>query len=117
MRTAIASGGLKNTVATLQADDTAAEVLKVAEAGSASAITASSQMKSGAGSVVGFIVSSQGAADTTIKIWDSLSATGTVLLDTMAIGVAVYVPFPAKFTTGCYVTLAGTTPAVTVVYN
>lgn len=101
----------------ISGEDQTANILRVAEAGSAVSLSASAQVKSGAGSVVGFIVSSQGAADTTIKIWDSLSATGTVILDTMSVGVATYIPMPAKFTTGCYVTLAGTTPVVTVVYN
>ena len=79
-------------------------------------ITADTLIKTGAGIAVGLVVNSHTSG--TIKIWDALSATGTVLFDTitLAAGPQYFNLFGAKFTTGMYVDIGGTI-SLTVIYN
>ena len=79
-------------------------------------ITADTLIKTGAGVAVGVVVNSHTSG--TLKIWDALTATGTVLFNTMTFAAGErYVPlFGAKFTTGMYADIGGTVD-LTVVYN
>lgn len=80
-------------------------------------ITGSQVLVSGNGVVSGFIVNSHTSG--TIKLWDSLTATGRVIVDTitLAAGPQVYTfPRPLNFVTGLFVTIGGTAD-ITVVFN
>lgn len=69
-------------------------------------LAASGQVKATDGELVGILVGTSTAL--TLKIWDSLSATGTVILETTgSLAVGAYLPIPASFGTGCYVTIGG----------
>lgn len=81
----------------------------------------SALIKSGDGAVQGIIINSHSSGQ--IKIWDSLTASGTVLANTMVLSnVAVTgersIPFfGAKFLTGLYVQVVSGTVDYTVVYS
>ena len=80
-------------------------------------ITGSQQLVSGGGVVSGFIVNSH--TNGTIKLWDSLTATGEVIVDTitLAAGPQVFTfPQPLNFQTGLFATIGGTVD-ITVVFN
>lgn len=72
-------------------------------------LTASSLVKTGAGTVYGFIVNSNTSG--TLKLWDNTSAASTVIVNTYTFpaGSSV-VEFPAgvSFYTGLYATIGGT---------
>lgn len=80
-------------------------------------ITASALLKTGAGTVSGFIVNSNTSG--TLKLWDNTSAATTVITNTYTFpaGSSV-VKFPDEitFTTGLYATIGGTAD-VTIVYK
>lgn len=69
-------------------------------------LTASAQLKAGYGEIVGFYVNSTTAG--TIKIWDSLTATGTVINNTITPAVGYHNLGGVAFNTGCYITIGGT---------
>jgi hypothetical protein len=73
-----------------------------------SSIAASALVVSGPGVLTGIFVSGASATPT-IKIWDGLTATGTVLLDTFT-PTPLQSPYfpPIGFGTGCYITIGGT---------
>jgi hypothetical protein len=79
-------------------------------------LTASALVKTGYGTVKGIVVGSHTSG--TIKLWDNTSAATTVLVNTMTLAVGErWIPlFDANFTTGLYVTIAGTAD-ITVVYS
>ena len=80
------------------------------------ALTASGLVKTGPGIINQIIVGSGTAV--TIKVWDNTSAAGTVILETTAAITPVFVlNIQAAFSVGCFVTLAGTAPTVTVCYQ
>ncbi len=82
-----------------------------------SPITASTLVYTGKGCVEGIIVSSHTSG--TLKLWDSLTGAGTVLVDTFTYpsGSTTIPLFGAKFLTGLYADMNGTTQKITVVYN
>ena len=68
---------------------------------------ASTQVFAGKGIIKGILVSSTTSG--TLKIWDSLSATGTVLINTITPAAGTFIPLPnVQCNTGCYVTAANT---------
>lgn len=78
---------------------------------------ASAQIKAGSGTVYGVIVNSHTAG--TMKLWDALTATGTVIVNTFtfAAGSGVYTfPQAINFNTGLFFTLGGTAD-VTFLFN
>ncbi len=79
-------------------------------------LAASGLVKTGNGSVKGIIVGSHSSG--TIKLWDAVTATTPVLVNTMALAVGErWIPlFGAEFNTGLFVTIGGTAD-ITVVYN
>lgn len=84
-------------------------------------ITASGQVKVGNGQVSGFIVNSHTSG--TLKLWDSLSASGVVIIDTYTFPAgSSIVDFPwikenqIEFQTGLYATIGGTAN-ITIVYK
>ena len=81
-------------------------------------LSASGVVKPAGGLLWGFEIGTANAG--TIKIWDSLTATGRVVLDTTT---AISAPFNGRFScpvecpTGIYLTIAGTSATVTVFYE
>lgn len=69
-------------------------------------LTASGQIKAGFGRLVGMYVNSTSGG--TVKLWNSLSATGDVMNNTITPAVGYHKLGNAAFTTGCYATLGGT---------
>lgn len=80
-------------------------------------VTGNVLIKTGPGNLTGVIVSSHTSG--TIKFWDSLTAANTVLVDTYtyATGSQTITFFGAKFTTGLFADVGGTTQKITVIYN
>lgn len=71
--------------------------------------TASGLIKTGFGQVFGVIVNSH--TNGTMKLWDALTATGSVVVNTYTFpsGSGIYTfPEPINFQTGLYFTLGGT---------
>lgn len=78
------------------------------------ALTASGLVKTGAGVIGGFLVTA--SSSLTLKAWDNTSAATTVIFDTTGtVSANTYIPCPAAFSTGLYVTVGGT-GSVTVLY-
>lgn len=72
-------------------------------------VTATGQVKTGSGYVIGVTVSSHTAG--TLKLWDNTSAAGTVLVDTYTFTAGssvVTFPAPYAFATGLFATVGGT---------
>lgn len=80
---------------------------KVSEAASYINLSASGQVKATAGALVGIFVASASATPT-IKVWDNTAGSGSVLVNTFTPAPATFYPIPAKFATGCYITIGGT---------
>lgn len=77
--------------------------------GASKVITSSAQISNTSGVLVGIFISS--ATSGTIKAWDSLTATGTVLFDTTAAATLtspLFVPCNMAFGTGLFITIGGT---------
>jgi len=71
--------------------------------------TASALIKTGSGKVFGAVINSHTSG--TLKLWDALTATGTVLVNTYTLpsgSSVVTFPAPIEFYTGLYFTLGGT---------
>lgn len=79
----------------------------VVESGNYRNITSSTQIRSGQGALMGIFVASASATPT-IKVWDSLSASGNVLVNTFTPVGGTYYPIPGSFGTGLFVTISGT---------
>ncbi len=79
-------------------------------------VTATGLAYTGPAMAVGIVVSSH--TNGTVKLWDALSATGTVLVDTFTFptGSGSYSFHGAKALTGIFVTVGGTVSA-TLVFN
>jgi len=72
-------------------------------------ITASALIKSGQGRVRGFVVNSHTSG--TLKLWDSLTATGTVIINTYTFpaGSSIHnIIEGVSFNVGLYATIGGT---------
>lgn len=69
-------------------------------------LTASAQIKPGVGVLVGMYVNSTTAG--TIKFWDSLTATGTVINNTITPAIGYHPLGGANFTIGLFATIGGT---------
>lgn len=79
-------------------------------------ITASAAVKSGSGTLYGFIVNSHSSG--TLKLWDNTSAATTVIMNTFTFptGSGVYMlPMGVSFYTGLYATIGGTAD-ITLLY-
>lgn len=76
-------------------------------------MTVSGLVKTGEGHLVGIFVAS---GTPTIKIWDALTATTPVLVNTFQTAAATWYPLPFRFSTGCFVTITGTAD-ITVSYH
>lgn len=79
---------------------------KVSESTGFKNTAASVQVKAGAGALLGFMCNSSTAG--TAKLWDALTATGTVIINTMALTAGTFYPVPCRFSTGLFFTLGGT---------
>lgn len=72
-------------------------------------LSASAQIKSGGGTLYGVIVNSHTTG--TLKLWDSLTASGTVIMNTYTFATGSQVimfPQGVSFYTGLYATIGGT---------
>ena len=69
-------------------------------------LTASAQLKSQQGRIMGFYVNSTSAG--TIKLWDSLTASGAVICNTITPAVGFHNLAEAAFSVGLYATIGGT---------
>jgi len=79
-------------------------------------LSASALIATGPGVLVGIVINSHSSG--TLKFWDALSATGTVINNTITLAAGErFIPFfGEKFTVGCYLTIGGTAD-VTVITN
>lgn len=79
-------------------------------------ITASAQIKASSGQLDGIIVNSHTAG--TLKIWNSLTASGDVMHNTITLAVGErWIPFfDEGFDVGLFVTISGTAD-ITVIYS
>lgn len=68
-------------------------------------LTADTLIKSGPGDLIGIFVASQSAAS--VKVWDSLTAATTVLVNTTTL-YAGWNSMPFPFKTGLYIDITGT---------
>lgn len=69
-------------------------------------LAASGLVQSGPGVMGGILVGTSTAL--TIKVWDSLTATGTVILETTAaLTAGQFLRIPAAFSVGCFITIGG----------
>lgn len=80
-------------------------------------ITSSALVYTGPGCLQAVVVNSNGSSGT-VKFWDSLTAANTVLFNTFTFATgSSFIPlFGAKFHTGLFATITGTTD-ITVVYT
>jgi len=76
--------------------------------------TATAQLKAGAGTLVGMYVNSTNAG--TVKLWDSLTATGTVINNTITPAIGYHDLGNVAFNTGLFFTKGGTAIDVTFYY-
>lgn len=85
------------------------------------AAVATTPIKSGAGVMAGFIIPTL-VAGGTVKIYDSTTGSGTVLMDTYTVpatitsDLPIFIPWPAGFNTGVTVVTTGTAMVVDVLY-
>lgn len=68
-------------------------------------LTATGSVKASQGQLGGFIVAT---GTPTVTIYDSLAASGTVILNGMVCSAATPYPLPVGFNIGCYVSITGT---------
>ena len=79
-------------------------------------ISASAAVKSGGGTVYGFIVNSHSSG--TLKLWDNTAGSGTVIMNTYTFPTGssvVTLPMGVSFYTGLYATIGGTAD-ITILY-
>lgn len=79
----------------------------VSEAHDYTNISASTLIRTGPGKLLGIFVASASSTPT-IKVWDNTSGASTVIVNTFTPSSGTFYPIPAKFQTGCYVTISGT---------
>lgn len=79
-------------------------------------LTASGLVKTGYGNIEGVIISSHTGG--TLKLWDSLTATGATLVNTITfnVGERFIDLYDMGFVTGLYATIGGTAD-ITIVYS
>lgn len=79
-------------------------------------LTSSALARTGPGAVTGVIVNSHSSG--TIKLWDSLTAANTVIVNTFSFptGSGTYNLFGAKFNVGLFATIGGTAD-ITLVFE
>lgn len=79
-------------------------------------LSASAQIKVGAGKVVGVIINSHSSG--TLKLWNSLTAANAIVCNTITFAAGErFVPlYNATFTIGLYATIGGTAD-ITIVYR
>lgn len=79
-------------------------------------LSASGAIEVGQGTLAGVVVNSHSSG--TIKLWNSLTASGTVMFNTITLAVGErWIPFfGANYTIGCFVTVGGTAD-LTFIYN
>jgi hypothetical protein len=68
--------------------------------------SASALVKTGAG--VCHLILVTASTSGTVKLWDAVSAAGTVIVDTLSVNAGEEYDIPAGFTNGLYITIGGT---------
>jgi hypothetical protein len=76
-------------------------------AGTPTRITASTLIKTGGGRLRGIFVSAASATPT-IKVWNSTTNSGDVLVNTFTPAGPAFYEMPFQFGVGCYVEISGT---------
>ncbi len=87
------------------------------DSGKYSRQTASAQIAAGGGVVFGVIVASHTSG--TLKLWDALTATGAVIMNTYTFATGsqvIWFANPIEFYTGLFATIGGTAD-ITVIYK
>jgi hypothetical protein len=109
-----AIGNIKETLAT--ALDPVNDGIRTYPDASETNLSASALIKTGSGRIHGVIINSHSSG--TLKLWDSLTATGTVIHETMTFAVGErFIPmFGETFGTGLFATISGTAN-ITIIYN
>ena len=69
--------------------------------------TTSQQVKGAEGDLIGIFIDSASASPT-IKLWDSGTAAGNVLVQTFTPIAGTWYPLPFHFLTGLFITIVGT---------
>lgn len=77
-------------------------------------LAASGLVKTGVGDCALILVTS--SSSLTIKLWDGVAASGTVITATMAVDAKEEYDIPAHFSTGLYVEFVAGTGSLTVFY-
>lgn len=84
--------------------------MPVNEFGSPVRVTGSVAAKNGQGTLLGIFVASASATPT-IKVWNSLSASGAVIVNTFTPIAGTFYPLPFSFDVGCFIEIGGTVDA------
>jgi hypothetical protein len=99
---------LTNLATKIAGEDLTSDVMKTQRRVASSVISASAQIRPSAAYLCGLFVSSASATPT-IKVWDSTTAAGNVLIDTFTPATGTYYNLPdVVANTGIYVTISGT---------
>jgi hypothetical protein len=108
------AGNTKATLAT--ALDPVNDGIRTYPDASETNLSASALIKTGSGRIQGVVINSHTSG--TLKLWDSLTASGTVIHETMSFAVGErFIPmFGETFGTGLYATIGGTAN-LTIIYN
>lgn len=77
-------------------------------------ISADTLIKTGPGFLGKVIVTASAAG--VIRLYDAVSAAGTVILDQLAVVAGAEIEIPVEFTTGLYFDLVSGTATVTILY-
>ena len=86
----------------------------VHESGDYLNLSASGQVKSGPGVLIGIFCASSSSA--TCKVWAQTTAAVPVLVNTFTLVAGTFYQIPARFSAGLYVTITGTAD-ITVFYS
>lgn len=79
---------------------------------------ATTLVHSGVGTLFSISVNTKGASSSSIKIYDSLTASGTVIATIDSVNFTGTLPYDLIYTTGLTVVTSGGTPAdITVIYR
>lgn len=78
----------------------------VIEAGEHMNLSASGQVMSGPGRILGILVATTSGG--TFKLWDALTATGDIVCNTLTPLAGGFYPIPARCVVGAYLTITGT---------
>lgn len=98
----------------------AAQAQSVRPAISSGLVTATSTVRTGAASLTGVLILTNGAADATVVVYDNTAASGTILFQGTVAAAANFGgatwEIPLQVTTGLHVTIAGAGASAIIYY-